>query len=1254
MHPQLPPYLKSFEEAAHLHLLRDPVKDIEFSGQTYQVLVEEENNRFWVFLQLEENHTIRDGFCSCQPSHLADGCMHLAVAYLYLFHGSDQPLHERFDKSLWNHLCILYEEKFRDNREDLQLSPAQSFDLHSSSGKKVFSIRGNSPKAIKKIKEILQTKKKETEETSLKFSNLSLQEIQSWKEGYPNSTLRYDLSFWSDFAKWWMEKQEAGENYTITFQYSVKNIPNWLQVDFEDISFGFYLSQANLPLILESLSTVKSPFHIYHLENKGIKQITYDKKTHTLHVEAKPETSPPIKMEEFKEVISLKGWIFVPNDGFYALEQHELLSHPEIYWENIPHVLLEHGKLIQSLLKGHSLSLEPISLSYKLHFDKQWNLHIHAFLFEAGDLSNGTSWLCNGWAYLEDQGFYFIEDQKFSEAVTIIPFHKVSDFVSQQRHWLNSQKEFETHIRSIEFEVHYEVNRQNRLVFKRGISKQKKNSITQDFGAWVYLKGMGFYSKQERSFMHLIDSDASLNAEQIPLFIRMNQEELELVPGFFSEKKLIVHSGLSVEFTGKEKLKISPHYEICPEFQDKKLKIFDDIAYAPQAGFYLLPPELRLPEKFREPLELKGEELVTFLEHEMEEIKKYLLKIDPRLVKCSQCDLKIDSITHASDKGRGWYRFHVFYQTERGIISLKELLKEIQKKNLYGFFSAGLVHLNQTKFDWLRYLQKDRFESSTETITLNALEFLRLQAMDTIILEDSPNVDKTLFLKLTQLQSSEEPDFTGLRSKLRNYQLQGARWLWFLYLEKLSGLLCDDMGLGKTHQTMALLAAILNIFKNHAEGTRCSFLIVCPTSVLYHWEEKLQQFLPEIPVHVFYGQERNLEHFEENQSILLTSYGILRNEREKLSSMGFEAAIFDEIQVAKNQRSLTYAALHRINAQIKIGLTGTPIENHLRELKTLFDLVLPGYMPGEKEFRDAFIKPIERENSEAQQKLLRRLITPFTLRRKKEEVLNDLPEKTEEIAHCDLLPEQSALYSEVLTMRRHALLEDLEDQTKAIPFLHIFALLSSLKQICDHPAVYLKKVENYRDYESGKWELFKELIREARESQQKVVVFSQYLHMLDIMEQYCMEENIGFASLRGGTTNRKDQLKRFEEDPTCELFLGSLQAAGLGIDLTAASVVIHYDRWWNAARENQATDRVHRIGQKRGVQVFKLVTKWTFEEKIDKMITKKGKLLEEVVGTNESEGLKVFNRNELIELLHDLDIDRKAIKKPYPLLKDDQ
>jgi len=1245
----LPEELKPYRREAEQALNQGAVKDIEFSGSTYQVLVKDFSSQqdYWVFLQLEGKGEIKDAFCSGDHDAETSDCLHLAVAYLSLFKGFSEPLHQRFARSLWNHLCRLYEERLGDDPSALEENSPGIYTCHSSTGKKLFELEGLHPESIQLLETIIQKRKDETEETSLKFSNLTHEDLSLWREGKPNPQLRYDLSFWSDLAKYLMKKQEEGIPYKISFKYSKKQLPNWFQIDFEDIRIGFYISEANLPLIVDALKTVKSPLAVYHIARSEIKCITYDKKNQTLSIEGKTEEKSAQnkykKPLEKAKSIPINGWMYIPEKGFYAEEPHELLKRPLLHGEEIVHVLSEHTRLISSLIVDCHVHREPTPLSYQLSFDPHWNLHIVAYLFETGDLTAENSWLMEDWAYLDDDGFYPITGNRFHDIECMIPLHQVSDFISQNRAWLNSQEGFHTRVRSIEYQLSYEVSQNRRLTFSRSLAKITEESDQQDFGTWVYLKGYGFYSKRAGSFNFLLKPGISLSPEQIPLFISMNYDELALIPHFFSEKCPFSKVGLRIELIDKEKVKVTPEYELLPEYRGKEIQLFDDFVYLEKVGFHELPLDKRLPEKFRHPIEIERDDLLLFLTYEIDLLYPYATFFDPQLIKPKDWSLVADLIEITPENGRGWYRFRLFYQTERGLIPTIALRQSLNKKFPISFFKGGMVDLRDNRFDWLRQLPKNRFEK--DTLLLTALEFMRLNAFDPIeMIKENGGQDKqssiNLLDNLTQLHTPEQPNYEGLLSHLRPYQEIGVQWLWFLYRQQLSALLCDDMGLGKTHQTMALLASISNLYLTYAEGTRYHFLIVCPTSVIYHWEEKLSQFLPKLRICSFYGAKRNLETFHQEYDVLLTSYGILRNERESLAKIPFEVAIFDEIQIAKNQFSRVYAALIDMKAQMKVGLTGTPIENHLRELKSLFDIVLPSYMPRENEYRELFVKPIEKEHDSRKKNLLNRLIHPFILRRKKEDVLKELPEKTEEIAYCDLMPYQQSLYAEVLQQRRHHLLEELHNDKEAIPYLHIFALLSSLKQICDHPAVYLKKAASYQKYPSGKWELFLELLREARESEQKVVVFSQYLGMLDIIERYLSEQKIGFASLRGATQNRREQLEFFNSDPSCEVFVGSLQAAGLGIDLTAGSVVIHYDRWWNAARENQATDRVHRIGQTRGVQVFKLVTKGTFEEKIDAMIERKGKLMEEVVGVDDQHLLKTFSRKDLVELLEFVEVNK--------------
>lgn len=1221
----LPKNLLSFKSEAE----KCDIQEIEFASSTYQVLVSDKTKECWVFLQLEGKGEIKDIFCSCEEEN--ESCKHMAAAYLGIFGPYSLPLHQRFVKSLWHHLCQIYSDHLGDDPTVLIEQKPGSYLYKTNQNRTLFEFKAKTPSAIERIEKYIKNRVKETEETSLKFSNLSEEEILLWQEGRPSSQLRYHLSYWSDLAKWLLQLQELEKDYSITFNYTKQKIPFWIQIDFEELEMGFFLPETKLAQIIPSLATVKTPLQVHFGNQQGISSISYSKEKGILQIESEEIYSKKKLKKKGENEIALEGWTYIPEEGFYSDEPHALIQNPLLEGDELAQALTEFGPLISGFLVDYEIHLDPILPSYQLWFDKNWNLHIKYYLFNEGDLNKEYSRLIGDWVFLESDGFYHLKERKFNDVETTIPLYQVSEFVNQNRTWLNSQEGFHTHLRSLEYQLSYTVTPNQRLNFIKILGKFKGSPNLQDFGTWIYLEGHGFYPKTISAYGMHIKPGLSLGPEQVPLFIKMNRDELSLVHGFFCPICPIVMMNLKLELLENLSILLTPQYELIPEFQDKTITLFEDFVYIEGEGFYELPLEIRLPEKFRKKIELEKEERDHFLLHELAEIRKFISYLDPRLDLSKNYSLVTTHVEAFKEKGRGWYKLKLFYKNEKGQISVIDLWEKIKKKQTLSFEASGLIDLKDKQYDWIRHLKKDRIDTNEGTILLTALEFMRLNAYDPIHLADEKS--KTIYEELTQLKTPEKPDIGGLLSHLRPYQEIGVNWLWFLYQQQLSGLLCDDMGLGKTHQAMGLLTSIHNLYQVFAEGIRKQFLIVCPTSVIYHWQEKLQEFLPSLKVYTFYGAKRTLDDFKGEYDILLTSYGIARNEYEVLSKISFEVAIFDEIQIAKNQSSRVYAALNQLKAQMKIGLTGTPIENYLRELKSLFDIVLPGYMPGEMEYRETFIKPIEKEGNQHRKDLLNRLITPFILRRKKEDVLTDLPDKIEEISHCDLLSHQRELYMDILQQRRKHLLQDLQEKISPIPYMHIFALLSSLKQICDHPAVFLKKPEDYKQYDSGKWELFLELLREARESKQKVVVFSQYLAMLDIIESYLTENDIGFSSLRGATQNRKDQIARFNQDPTCEVFVGSLQAAGLGIDLTAGSVVIHYDRWWNAARENQATDRVHRIGQTRGVQVFKLVTKNTFEEKIDLMIQRKGQLMEDVIGVDDHTTLKKFTREELIDLL---------------------
>ncbi|GAB4516436.1 MAG: hypothetical protein Tsb0020_35090 [Haliangiales bacterium] len=485
-------------------------------------------------------------------------------------------------------------------------------------------------------------------------------------------------------------------------------------------------------------------------------------------------------------------------------------------------------------------------------------------------------------------------------------------------------------------------------------------------------------------------------------------------------------------------------------------------------------------------------------------------------------------------------------------------------------------------------------------------------------------IDDLLEVKPTQPLAP----LAGLRSTLRDYQTRGVEWLLYLYDNRFGGLLCDDMGLGKTHQVMAFLVAL-----REQRAARGPFLVVCPTTVLSHWLRLLQEFAPALSAAVLHGSGRDLDESLRGADVLLTSYGILRNDIAELSEVSFTAAIFDEAQLLKNPQTRAYQAAAKLAADLRIGLSGTPIENSLADLEALFDLTLPGYLGGREAFRARFLEPIEQRADDDARRDLQRLIAPFTLRRSKGSVLDQLPSKIEDTRTCLLSDEQVKLYRDAIESRGQELIQALQNLDQPVPYIHIFALLTLLKQICCHPALVTKTPERYQEFESGKWELAKELLRDSLASGQKVVVYSQFLGMLSIFEHHLKAEGVGYTKLTGRTRKRGEAIERFQEDPDCRVFLASLTAGGVGIDLIAASVVMHYDRWWNAAREDQATDRVHRIGQTRGVHVFKLVTEGTLEEKIAAIIAKKRHLMESVVATDDKASLKTLSRDELAALI---------------------
>ena len=1212
---KLPRLLSPYAHDAHTLFVGGNVGDIEFSGATYQVQIFDEGVGYWTFLQLGARGQLADGFCTCDDSER--GCRHLAAAYLHIFNKHACPLHRRFERSLWNAIGSSYVKLLGDDPHAMEAVGSGHYQCETALEEPLVVCVAKTPVARKQLDILLSSGKKETEETSLKFSGLADEELQQWRQGRPPASLRYELSYWSDLAKWLMHLQES-ERYTIAFGYDKRRVPNRLIATFESLEVAFALPLQVLEAIIPTLATVDTPLAIHQSEASSLAEITYDPATGVMEVVA----NKGFNVKECgQSQHQIGSWWFVDGDGFYALHPHQLLEQARFEGEAICRLLHSHYELVAAHLPLHH---DPVPLSYLLAFDEEWNLHVDAYLFDEGDLQGAEARLLGECAYLPGSGFFFVEERHFDDAHTLIPSDTVSDFVSEQRGWLNMHEGFETHLYGLEAELTYELTDNHSVLFKRQITLEQ-GEYSRDFGNWVYLAGQGFFSKVRTATGLTIKAGTMIRPTQVPLFIRSHRDELTYISHFFSMRCPIEAAELEVTVVTPTEIRVTPCYTFCsatlPLF-------FDDITYVEGEGFYELPLHLRLPEPFRDTVILKGKALRHFLYEGVKALIPYIKELAPSLRPAAPTALEAASVACASGGDR--YHLLLSYRTAEGAVSLEQLWRAYKEGRSLLLTDLGFFDLAEPRYRWIGQFDESHFDG--EQLTLTAMELLKLDAVDPIVVT-APQSARILD-ELRTFELGEIPPYPALKSCLRSYQQQGLCWLWFLRQHRLAGLLCDDMGLGKTHQAMALIAAIA------ASGELDKpILVICPTSVVYHWEEKLATYLPDIPAYTYHGVERSLAKMTSGQKILLTSYGVWRNDVEVFAGYTFALAIFDEVQIAKNHRSRTHKALQQVVAEMCIGMTGTPIENALRELKALFDLILPGYMPGDERFRDEFIKPIERYNDDERRSLLSRYVKPFILRRKKEDVLLDLPAKTEEVVHCALAPEQLDLYNATLAQVHRKLFNEIEDHSTPVPYIHIFAILTHLKQICDHPAVYYKDPDNYESYESGKWDLFVELFNEACGSKQKVVIFSQYLTMLDIFENYFKKRGIGYATIRGSTVRRGEQINRFNNDPTCEVFVGSLQAAGLGVDLTAASVVIHYDRWWNAARERQATDRVHRIGQQRGVQVFKLVTKHSFEERIDALILKKERLFEEVIGVDDHNFVKRFNRDELLELLQYIDRD---------------
>ena len=564
---------------------------------------------------------------------------------------------------------------------------------------------------------------------------------------------------------------------------------------------------------------------------------------------------------------------------------------------------------------------------------------------------------------------------------------------------------------------------------------------------------------------------------------------------------------------------------------------------------------------------------------------------------------------------------------------LLDILKSYRKKKKYYRLKDGsFVDLDEPSLEMLAELSEAMNLKDKELLKGKMkLPMYRTLYLDKLLEEhdgvyssrDSRFREIVKGFKTVKDADFEEP--ASLSRQMRKYQKDGYKWLRTLEAWQFGGILADDMGLGKTLQVIAVILAAKE------EGKEGTALVVTPASLVYNWDAEFEKFAPQLKVCLVTGnqeeRQKKIEAYKE-VDVLVTSYDLLKRDIALYDGKKFSYEIIDEAQYIKNHTTAAAKAVKIIESRIRYALTGTPIENRLSELWSIFDYLMPGFLYEYETFKREIETPIVKNNDEKALKRLQKMTGPFILRRLKEDVLKDLPEKLEEYRYVRLGSSQQKLYDgQVVHMKEQIARQNPEDFNKNK--LQILAELTRLRQICCDPSLCF---ENYKG-ETAKLEACLELICSAMDGGHRILVFSQFTSMLEILQEKLSGLKIPFFTITGSTSKEKRlELVRSFNEGTVPVFLISLKAGGVGLNLTGADVVIHYDPWWNLAAQNQATDRAHRIGQTKKVTVYKLIAKQTIEEKIQKLQESKKNLADQVIN-GERASLGNMSRDELLELL---------------------
>jgi len=706
------------------------------------------------------------------------------------------------------------------------------------------------------------------------------------------------------------------------------------------------------------------------------------------------------------------------------------------------------------------------------------------------------------------------------------------------------------------------------------------------------------------------------------------------------------NTNIKVTYNQVNENKIFYKYERDNNYENEILLQLLELGLINTYNGYLIPIDLKY-----EGNEKDHYKLVNWININYNKLKELNIEIENNIKNKSYFLSDIYFNFEVNDKLNDWFDIKINIKAGDFVIPFKEIYKNIKENKREYILPDGKILILPEEW-FVRLEDIISFVSVSENkISLKKQYYTLLENLSSNNLSFSEKIKK--WIESKKKVHHELPN--GINAELRPYQVLGYSWLYELHKNKFGGCLADDMGLGKTIQTLVLLKKIkdeemlkyenpkiknipetvYDLFENNNINNknfllRKPSLIVVPTSLIHNWLNEIQKFVPSLHS-VYYGgpQRKNFEHYYKNFDIILISYRLLLNEVEKLKNYIFKYIILDESQFIKNPFSKTYQALLNLKSEHRLVLTGTPIENSLIDLWAQINFVNPGLLGTFSYFKNEFYIPIEKKKDQEKILRLKKLVSPFILRRTKKEVAPELPEVMEEIIYCDMTDEQAKYYEKEKSLVRNFILENIKNKELTKKSIIILKELMKLRQIANHPVL----IDDQYNFSSGKYEaIINNMINVVNEGY-KALIFSSYVKHLNLFIEYCQQHNINYLVMTGNTPSdeRNETIKKFQNDKTYKIFFITLKTGGFGLNLTAADYVFLLDPWWNPAVEYQALSRAHRIGREKNVFFYKYISKYTIEEKILKLQEKKKNLQETFIESEQF--LQTLSEEELLNLV---------------------